>query len=637
MSNISIDPSKKVIADHLRSSCFLIADGVLPSNEGKGYVLRRIIRRAVRHIGKLQTAKKKPQTLMDKLVPALIKEMGESYPELSRAKELIMLTLSNEEEKFGETLEKGLKILAEEIAKIQPNNRALGQFSGVIAFKLYDTYGFPLDLTEDILKEKGLVVDLQEFNNEMEKQKSRSKEHWVGSGEEKEEDLFFQLKEKLGETKFLGYEKNETSAKILAIIQNGREVEEIIDNSLLNEIYDRQNRTAIILDQTPFYATSGGQRGDCGEIIGGENVACVIETKKFAGGLFVHLIAQEILKSNFNNISNSSRKFRVGDQVLVKINQENRQKLANNHSATHLLHKALKEVLDSTISQKGSNVEAEYLTFDYNFNRGLSDAEKIQLENIVNQKIRQNSEIKTQIMSIDQARNIGAEALFGEKYTSQVRVLSMGELTKENSSTKPWSVELCGGTHAKRTGDIGVFKITAEFGIASGIRRIEAKTGAIALLDLNKIDQAKTEEKAQLIEQLKQKDKEIARLKKQILLNDLQKLKAEKVANINFLTQIFEDCEAKELREITNEIKNKANFKDSYIFVFFAIKGEKVALCLAVSSNLLDKFDSNKLIAPAIAAIGGKGGGGKPDLAMGGGVNKNGIAQALKIIKQLIN
>ena len=609
-------PELKIIADHLRSSCFLIADGVLPSNEGRGYVLRRIMRRAMRQIHKLGAK----EATMFKLVDILIKEMGAAYPELARARDTIIDALKNEEEKFRETLEKGLKILEEEIAKSKSQ-----KFSGEISFKLYDTYGFPLDLTQDILKEKNLEVDVEAFNREMELQRERARKNWSGSGEEKEDNLFFELKEKFGETKFLGYEKLESSAKILFISE--------------------APNAFVILDQTSFYATSGGQKGDDGKITCGDNVFTISETRKAAGNLFLHLIFD------------TKGQLKVGDAVTTQVNCESRKTRAANHSATHLMHKALKEVLGNSISQKGSNVDAEYFTFDFNFNRAMTAEEIKKVEDLVNSRIKENNSVNTNLMALDAARESGAEALFGEKYDAEVRVVKMGN-----------SVELCGGTHVKNTSEIEAFKIISEKSVASGIRRIEAKTASglkiylaeqekklgnlvedlkekiskkdqeISELGGSKPDNSHAgESDAKVLEEiLKKKDKEIERLKKQILLSGLNNLKAEKIGDVNLVSHVFLDAEAKDIREIVSDIKAKKEFQDSAIFALFGCKDGKVAVCVAVSSNLLEKFDSAKLIAPMVEAVGGKGGGGKKDLAMGGGVNKDGIAQAIEVLKNLI-
>jgi len=612
-------PEFKIIADHLRSSSFLIADGVLPSNEGRGYVLRRIMRRAMRQLHKLGAR----EASMYKLVDTLIQEMGVAFPELKRARDVIVETLKNEEEKFRETLEKGLKILEEEISKTKSQ-----KFSGTTAFKLYDTYGFPLDLTQDILKEKNLEVDVEEFNREMEIQRNRGKENWSGSGENKEDNIFFDLKEKCGETKFLGYETLSAKAKILAI-------EEILGGK----------QKIIILDQTPFYATSGGQKGDDGKIISGSNEMEISETKKFAGNLFVHLV------------SKTSGNFKVGDEILAEVNSANRHARAANHSATHLMHKALKLVIGNSISQKGSNVDVEAFTFDFNFNRAMSAEEIAKVENLVNGWIEKKSSVDTNLMNLEKARESGAEALFGEKYDSEVRVVSMGE-----------SVELCGGTHVKNTSEIEIFKIISEKSIASGIRRIEAKSGVAVKKylseqaekqkeftnkqkeEISKKDQEifnlsglrsdnshlEIEDTKILEEILKKKIKEIERLKRQVLVSALNNLKSEKIGDVTLVTHTFEDADAKDVREILTDAKAKQEFQNRAVFAFFGCKDDKVAVCVALSTDLLEKFDSAKLIVPVIESLGGKGGGGKKDLAMGGGVNKNGISQAIEVLKNLI-
>ena len=581
---MSVKPELKIIADHLRSSAFLIADGVLPSNEGRGYVLRRIMRRAMRQIHKLGAK----DVTMHKLVDALIKEMGAAYPELSRAREVIVETLKNEEEKFRETLEKGLKILDEAISAISKG----AKLSGAVAFKLYDTYGFPLDLTQDILKEKNLEVDLKEFDSEMESQRDRARKNWVGSGEEVEDKIFFDLKEKFGSTKFLGYESLNNHAKILAILEKPK---------------------AIILDQTTFYATSGGQKGDDGIIKNSSGEIKISEAKKFAGDLFIHLIEE------------MNGEFRVGDKVETVVNDSSRKARAQNHSATHLLHKFLKETLGNSISQKGSNVDAKYFTFDFNFNRAMTAEEILKVENLVNEHIQQNNQVSTNLMALDKARESGAEALFGEKYDAEVRVVKMGQ-----------SIELCGGTHVGATGEIGILKIISEKGIAAGIRRIEACSGFEAINYYRAQDAELKQDLEKQLQESKKKDKEIEKLKKQILFSNLDELKVETLPSAKLVSHIFEDVDAKDLRDIITELKNKSQFKDSHIFALFACKDDKVAVCIALSNNLADKFDATKLIAPVIETIGGKGGGGKKDLAMGGGVNKNAILPALALLKNLL-
>ncbi len=667
---MSIKTEFKIIADHLRSSCFLIADGILPSNEGRGYVLRRIMRRSMRQIHKLGA--KEP--LMFKLVDILIKEMGAYYPELTRARDVIIETLKSEEEKFRETLEKGLKILDDEIL----NNKS-AKFSGALAFKLYDTYGFPLDLTQDICKEKKLEVDVEEFEKEMELQRDRARKNWVGSGEISEDKLFFELKEKFGETEFLYHQTTKNKAKILGIYQNFCAINEISASQK-----NSQDSIFIILDKTPFYATSGGQKGDDGNFILAKettensiidyqkinNCIDIFETKKFAGNLFAHFVAD--FKGNF----------KVGDEILALVNNRHRQMRAQNHSATHLLHKALKQVLGNSISQKGSNVDVKQLTFDFNLNRAMTALEIEQTEELVNFYIRQNSMVDTKEMELEEARESGAEALFGEKYDSKVRVVKMGP-----------SVELCGGTHVANTGNIGVFKIISENGVASGVRRITAKSGfyalqhlklqeqkLVALLDSLKVKQQFDEvkiddneflsskvgfndnsffvdenstsiisdsQRKSMLEaldktskigedwqqNLKDKDKEIEKLKKQIWRNNLKTLTSENVGEIKIANYLFDETDAKDLREITNEVKSWHNFSQSQILAFFAQKDQKISLCLSLSSDLQNRFDASKLIIPMIAKLDGKGGGGKKDFAMGGGVKIDGVNESLAVLK----
>ncbi len=685
---MKISAELKIIADHLRSSAFLIADGIQPSNEGRGYVLRRIMRRAMRQAHKLGI--KEP--LMFRLVDSLIAEMGNQYRELKTARDLIIEILRDEEEKFRETLEKGLKILDEEIAKIIANGNSNTQnnlkLSGQIAFKLYDTFGFPLDLTQDICQEKNIEIATSEFESEMELQRIRARKNWVGSGEASEEKIFFDLKEKFGETITTYHSNTRIKAKILAIVENNQFLTEI--NSF-NQ--DSTRNIFLVLDNTCFYATSGGQKGDDGNIIKLEtqeknnknnsendlkinylqleNYLDIFETKKFAGNVFAHYISS--CKGNF----------KVGDEVEALVNNRHRQLRSQNHSATHLLHKALKEVLGESVTQKGSQVDFKQLTFDFNLNRAMNNQEIEQVEELVNFYIRQNSIVETNEMNIDKARESGAQALFGEKYDEIVRVVKMGS-----------SLELCGGTHVKNTGNIGIFKIISENGIASGIRRITAKSGFFALQylktqelkfyalleslkikqqfdevknsdneflsskigfndlaffndentssiisedqrsSINKIIKQTSEIGENFIQQLKQKDKEIDKLKKQIWHENLKNLTSEKIGDINFANYFFENTSANDLREIINEVKSWQQFSTKQIIAFFASKDNKVSLCLTISNDLQLNLDASKLIIPMIEKLGGKGGGGKKDFAMGGGVNINGIQNAISILKQ---
>lgn len=616
-----MDPKLKIISDHLRSSCFLIADGIMPSNEGRGYVLRRIMRRAMLQIHKLGAK----EALMYKLVDPLTIEMGQAYPELIKAQDTIKDILKNEEERFGETIDKGLKILNDELDK-NPNQKI---FSGKTAFKLYDTFGFPLDLTQDILKDKKIEVDIAQFDKEMANQKDMARKNWSGSGEKSQDKIFFELKKQFGATKFLGYETTNSEAKILHI--------------------NTQENPFIVLDQTPFYATSGGQKGDEGKIsLDSKTILEVIETKKFASDLFVHFIKR----------SQSLSKFQINNEVTAAVNEQSRKEKEANHSATHLMHKALKEVLGNSISQKGSNVDAKYLTFDFNFNRQMTTDEIKKVEDIVNKSIQEGHSSSTTLMDLEAAKESGAEALFGEKYDEKVRVVKIGDC-----------VELCGGTHVKNSSEIKAFKILSEKSVASGIRRIEAKTAApleeylkeeekkIKSLTNNLIEKitAKNQEISKLTnkevkkdhesetdlklleELLRKKDKEIEKIKKQSLLSNLDDLNKEKISDFNLISHTFENCEAKDLREIANELLANEENNNLTIITIFATNNGKVAVCSALSSDLTDKFDATILVKLAVEEVGGKGGGGKKDLAMGGGAKKDGIENAIAKIKNKIS
>jgi alanyl-tRNA synthetase len=666
--NNKINPSYKVIADHLRSTAFLIADGILPSNEGRGYVLRRIMRRAMLHSHKLNAK----ETFIYKLAPTLIEQMGDAFPELKRAEDLICATIKDEEERFKKTLENGIKLLEEEVK----NNKGK-IISGKIAFKLYDTYGFPLDLTQNILKEQNLEINLEEFEDEMEAQRVRGKESWSGSGQEKEDDYFYNLvKEGIPKTEFLGYKTTYAKAKILKVLEGG-----------------------FILDKTPFYATSGGQKGDDGvlvlarEVEGKKSIdysklekfADISETVK-TNGFFVHNINKK------NREKNEKGKFEEGDEIIALVNNRTRQFRAQNHSATHLLHYALKKILGNQVTQKGSNVESQYLTFDFNHNKPVEQKELEQVEDLVNFYIRQDTEIQTEELPIKEAEKKGAIALFGEKYDDVVRVLSMAK----TSDDQHLSVEFCGGTHVKRTGNIGLFKIISEKGIAAGVRRIEAQTGYFALqylklqekklaalLDSLKIKQQFDEIKIEPSEfynsktgfddlsyfanensaditskseaeeirlaiqktfdlgdaktnQIKQKEKEIDKLKKEKLSGNSDEFASEKIGEINLIHHLFENVEAKDLRDLITQIKSKKENETNSIILFFSSFEGKISAALAVSKDLNEKFSASKLITGVVEDIGGKGGGGKPDLAFGGGNDKDSIIKAIQNLKNNI-
>jgi alanyl-tRNA synthetase len=642
----------KVLADHLRSSCFLIADGVMPSNEGRGYVLRRIMRRAMRYAHQLGC--KDP--LMYKLVPTLVKEMGLQYPELIRAEASIIENLKQEEERFKQTLERGLKLLEEESA-----NLASGQkLAGEAAFKLYDTYGFPLDLTQDILRGRGIEVDTDGFEKSMEGQREMARTAHKGSGDVATGKIWFELKEKIGANIFLGYDKDESQSKVLALVKGGEQVDSAIAG---DEVY-------IILDQTPFYGESGGQIGDTGSF---KDVADVTDTQKPLDDFIVH---KAKLKASV----------KVGDTLHAVIDTTRRSRIRSNHSATHLLHKALRETLGEHVTQKGSLVSQERLRFDISHNKAVSREEIAAVERRVNEVILRASPVETKVMTPDDAINAGAMALFGEKYGDNVRVLSMGD-----DAGKAFSVELCGGTHVRSTGDIGIFKVTSEGSVAAGIRRLEAVTGeavrdflieslskqyeqlqklsedntkliaelaeatksaprpalaphrflsdsfkTAALKDLNamfdKENMAQLEAIQTLQEQNKKLGKEVAEAKKQLALGDA-KVEKEMIGDIGFIGKAFDGLDPKELRAVAETFLKQA--EPGIAAVATNVEG-KASVVVAVSKTVAEKHSAVTLVQAAVAELGGKGGGGRPDMAQGGGPDGDKLDAAIAKIRALV-
>lgn len=607
--NTSHETSHRVIADHLRSSCFLIADGVLPSNEGRGYVLRRIMRRAMRHAHQLGC--KEP--LMYKLVPSLITEMGTQYPELGRAEASITENLRAEEERFKQTLERGLKLLDEEADKIRTGQKLAGD----AAFKLYDTYGFPLDLTQDILRNKGLEVDTDGFEKAMENQREMARTAHKGSGDVATNKIWFELKEKLGSNKFLGYEQESAEAKIIAIVKDGVEVTSA----------NASDKVFIVLNQTPFYGESGGQVGDIGEFAG---VATISNTSKPLDDFFVHEATLQ-------------KPIKLGDKITAQIDTKNRNAIRANHSATHLLHKALRDVLGEHVTQKGSQVSANALRFDISHNKPVSREEIAEVEKRVNEVIWQNTPIATQILSADDAIKAGAMALFGEKYGDKVRVLSMGV-----DAGKNYSVELCGGTHARATGDIGLFKIISESAVAAGIRRLEAVTRDEAfkylseqentLRDMANSLKVATADLPARVEQIaaerKKLEKELTDAKKQIALGGgggSAEVKPEKIGSINFIAKNFDGLDPKELRSVAENYLQQAEV----VAVTTVVDG-KVSIVVAVAKSHTDKLSAVTLVQAAVAELGGKGGGGRPDMAQGGGADASKLGATIDKIKGMI-
>ncbi len=611
LSKVKITPhniaSHRIVADHLRSASFLIADGVMPSNEGRGYVLRRIMRRAMRHLNQLGV--KSP--LMHKMLPYLIEEMAGTYPELSKAKSLISQVLQQEEEKFGLTLSNGLKLLDSELAALASNK----VLSGQVAFKLYDTYGFPLDLTKDIVEKKNLQLDEQEFELCMQKQKELARKSWSGSGEKVVEELWFELYQHFGATEFVGYHQNSARAKVLAIIVDGRKTTTAKAGS----------QVMILVNQTPFYAESGGQMGDIGFIESQKNLQIKItDTKKYMQHLHLHIgtiVTGEIA---------------INEEVNLEIDEHYRNKLRANHSATHLLHYVLRKNLGDHVVQKGSIVRAEKLRFDFTQPKALSKEEIIAIEEQVNALICSNNEVNTVIMPQDQAKKMGAMALFGEKYQDEVRVVSMGNKLDA-------SIELCGGTHVRASGDIGLFKIVSEGAIASGVRRIEAITGLVALqamrtqqhyleelCNLVKANQADLLAKVtMLLQEKKDLEKKANQLKQESFTkSDLSK--RSEINGMNFISQVNENLDAKDLKLLVQNLQQERS-----VVLAVSVLDDKALVLIATSKDLAHKYPAHELIKPFMTIIGGNGGG-REQLAQGQGSKIAQIPKAIKAVQDYI-
>ena len=615
--------SFRVIADHLRASSFLIAEGVLPSNEGRGYVLRRIMRRGMRHSHILGA--KEP--IFFNIFKTLQEEMSKSYPELERAKSLIKETLKMEEEKFLVLLDRGIKILNEEISNIKD------VLPGEVAFKLYDTYGFPLDLTEDILKNKSLKVDHKKFENLMQESRELAKKNWKGSGDTSVDEIWFGIKDKLGSTEFLGYETNQAEGVIINLLKDNKEVKTLNNN----------DEGIIITNQTPFYGESGGQVGDTGTISSDKFSFEVNDVQKKLGDLFVH----------YGKVTKGSVK--LNDSVEMRIDIDRRENIRAYHSATHLLHESLRRVLGTHVIQKGSLVAPDRLRFDFSHMKPISTEEIHKIENFVNSMVDNKSEVRTRMMTPKEAVNQGALALFGEKYGEEVRVLSMG-----NEKEKYFSTELCGGTHVRNTGDIGKIKIVSQSSIAAGIRRVEAlrdkqlKEFINQKNKLSNLSSQKDEEKiknlsANIIKfggkpKLENKDQKglIKDLTKQhdellikSILSDKNKniINDQNINNIKIRFQKVSDLPPKDLRKLVDNGKKEL---EEGIVVVFASKDEKIGLAIGVTSKLVNKYDAVKFVKIASEIVGGKGGGGRPDFAQAGGTDISKIDEAFKKIQSLI-
>jgi len=590
-----------VIADHIRSCAFLIVDGVTPSNEGRGYVLRRIIRRAIRH--GYQLGQKQPFFYL--LVDALAEQMGAAYPELIKARGTVMRVLKVEEERFAETIEQGMKILEDAIGGMSGN-----VIPGELVFKLYDTYGFPADLTADIARERNLQIDESGFDQEMEAQRARARAASQFGAEQQAQVALD------GATDFTGYERLREEATVIGLFRDGESVDALA----------RNEEGMVVLDKTPFYAESGGQVGDCGVLsrLGEENASFAVQdTRKQGGSVFGHI--GKVIRGEVH----------VGDTVLAEVDKENRSSIALNHSATHLLHAALRQVLGEHVQQKGSLVDAQRLRFDFAHFEPLTRKQLSAIERLVNEQIRNNYVVETRIMALEDAKQAGAMALFGEKYDDQVRVLRMGE----------FSTELCGGTHVKAVGDIGLFKIISEGGIASGVRRIEAVTGEQALqwveqaeerlqqiASLVKSGQDDMEEKVHsLVEKSRQQEKEIARLKAKLASAAGSGLadQALEIGDTKVLAANLEGADAKVLRETLDQLKNKLG---SAVIVLSAIQDGKVSLVAGVTKDRTDRIKAGDLVKMVAQQVGGKGGG-RPDMAQAGGSKPEALPLALASVE----
>ena len=602
----------RVIADHLRSTSFLMADGVMPSNDGRGYVLRRIMRRAMRHAHLLGVQ----DPLMHRLVPSLVAQMGQAYPELGQAQSMIEQTLLQEETRFRQTLDRGLKLLDDELVALPEG----AELPGASAFKLYDTFGFPLDLTQDALREKGRTVDTDGFNTAMAEQKAKARAAWSGSGEAADATVWFDVAEKSGVTEFLGYDTETAEGKIAALVQDGKAV----DAAKVGD--DVQ----IALNQTPFYAESGGQLGDTGVIRTETGTARITDTRK-AAGVFLHI--GKVEKGSMTN----------GQTAVLDVDHGRRTAIRANHSATHLLHEALRHALGEHVAQRGSLNAADRLRFDFSHNEAVSMEDMQRVEAEVNAYIRQNRSVETRIMTPDDARALGAQALFGEKYGDEVRVVSMGNQTGSGKGTdkNTYSLELCGGTHVSRTGDIGAFVLLGDSASSAGVRRIEAMTGEAAIshlrgqdallgqtaLELKSPASSVPERVRALLEERRTLANEVAQLRRELAMSGgASTPDARQVNGINFHAQNLTGVTGKDLPALVDEHKSRIG---SGVVLLIADTGGKAAIAAGVTSDLTDKLSAVDILRAAVAELGGKGGGGRADMAQGGGASADNVEAAI--------
>jgi alanyl-tRNA synthetase len=607
--------SHKVIADHLRTTAFLIADGVLPSNEGRGYVLRRIMRRAMRHAHILGAQ----DPMVFKLVPSLVHEMGDAYPELVRAQPLITETLKLEEGRFKKTLGTGLKLLEDETKGLG----AGGTLKGDVAFKLYDTFGFPLDLTQDVLRARDITVDTAGFETAMEEQRAKARAAWAGSGETADQAIWFDVRQKVGATEFLGYDTERAEGQVKAIVVDGKEVASL-----------KAGQTGwIVANQTPFYAESGGQMGDTGRLVGAGGEATVGDVQKKVGDLHAH------------HATVDKGELKVGDDLVMTIDPIRRAQLRAHHSATHLLHEALRRHLGAHVTQKGSLVAPDRLRFDISHTKAISLEELRKVEDEVNDRIRRNSAVETRLMTPEEAIAAGAMALFGEKYGEEVRVLSMG-----GEDGKKYSVELCGGTHALRTGDIGLFKIIGEGAVAAGVRRIEALAGAAAeehvreqvrlLGEAASILKVRPEDLparlAALVDGQRRIERELSDARKALALAGGGSAGAaatdevRDIGGVKLIGRVLNGVPGKDLKGMADEFKKKIG---SGVVALIGVEDGKASAVVGVTDDLSKSLSAVALVKAGVAALGGKGGGGRPDMAQGGGPDASKATQALQAIE----
>ena len=617
----------RVIADHLRSTSFLIADGVMPSNDGRGYVLRRIMRRAMRHAHMLGA--KDP--VMHRLVPALVRQMGQAYPELVRAQPLIEETLKLEETRFKQTLDRGLKLLDDELVGLGEGAKLPGQ----AAFKLYDTYGFPLDLTQDALRERGREVDTGGFDEAMAEQKAKARAAWSGSGEAADLAIWFEIADANGATDFLGYDTETAEGQMLALVKDGAEVEAL----------EAGESGWVVMNQTPFYGESGGQVGDSGwmrRLEDEHDLAEVTDTQKMGGGkVFAH---QVTIKQG---------RFAKGEAVALEVDHARRGKIRANHSATHLLHEALRRALGDHVAQRGSLNAPERLRFDFSHAKALTPEEISQVEREVNAFIRQNSAVSTRIMTPDDARALGAQALFGEKYGDEVRVVSMGTEagSGKGADGQTYSIELCGGTHVAQTGDIGTFALTSETASAAGVRRIEALTGEAAMAELRGRDKALGEIEGllkahgpeavsrvgALLDERRKLENEVAQLRRDLAMaggaGQGGGAEAREVGGVPFVAQVLSGVSGKDLPPLIDEHKARLG---SGAVLLIADTGGKVAVAAGVTEDLTGSHSAVDLVKAAVEALGGKGGGGRPDMAQGGAKDASEADAAIKAAEAVL-